>query len=67
MRCRVNQLKPGSNRVGKVKTVTTLPFSKLYSHPDKALEKHLINSAELALQNLSQSPVESFDIFNKKF
>jgi len=46
--------------------VTTLPFSKLYSHPDKALEKHLINSAELALQNLSQSPVESFDIFNKK-
>lgn len=31
-------------------------FSNLYSHPEKALEDHLVNVADIAQQNLKQSP-----------
>lgn len=43
-----------------------LSFSKLYSHSDKALEQHLINSAKIAVKNLSKSPVRSFGKYNKE-
>lgn len=46
--------------------VSTLSFSKLYSHPDKALEKHLINSSNISLENLSKSPVKSFEEYDRK-
>lgn len=43
----------------------TLSFSKLYSHPDKALERHLINSAKIALENLKEGHVRAFDTYDK--
>ena len=46
--------------------MNTLPFSRLYSHPNKALEKHLINTAQIATINLAQNPVKSFDLCNRK-
>ena len=46
--------------------VRTLPFSNLYSHPDKPLEEHLIGTAEIALRNLNSSPVHKIADFRKE-
>jgi len=40
-------------------------FSRLYSHPDKPLETHLINVTNLALKNLEETPIESLYLFNR--
>lgn len=42
-----------------------LHFSNLYSHPDKPLEVHLINVANIAMKNLEDNPIESLYILNK--
>lgn len=39
---------------------SALYFSELYSHPGKALEEHLINVADIAIQNLNQAPDDIF-------
>jgi CRISPR-associated endonuclease/helicase Cas3 len=39
--------------------------SRLYSHPDKPLEVHLINVANLAIKNLEDTPVENLYTFNR--
>jgi len=48
---------PAPIYAGRLKTVNGLPSSNLYSHPDKALETHLINVADIALENLVESPI----------
>ena len=40
-------------------------FSRLYSHPDKLLEVHLINVANLAIKNLEETPIEDLYTFNR--
>lgn len=46
--------------------VNTLLSSNLYSHPDRALEEHLIRTAEIAVENLANCPVKKIDGFQKK-
>lgn len=46
--------------------VKTLLSSNLYSHPGITLEKHLVRTAELAVENLANSPVQKVDRFQKK-
>jgi CRISPR-associated endonuclease/helicase Cas3 len=43
-----------------------LPFSKLYSHPGKPLEEHLVNAAAIAEQNFSQEPVEQIGALKRE-
>lgn len=40
-------------------------FSRLYSHPDKPLETHLINVTALALKNLEEIPIENLYLFDR--
>jgi CRISPR-associated endonuclease/helicase Cas3 len=40
-------------------------FSELYSHPGKHLEEHLINVSKIAIQNLTESPIEKIGDFSK--
>ncbi len=39
--------------------------SRLYSHPDKPLETHLINVANLAIKNLEEIPLKDLHLFKK--
>ena len=43
-----------------------LPFSTLYSHPGKPLERHLLNVAAIALHNFSEEPVEMIGVFRRE-
>jgi CRISPR-associated endonuclease/helicase Cas3 len=47
---------PALTFTGRTKKVNASSSSNLYSHPEKALEEHLINVADIAQQNLRQSP-----------
>ena len=40
-------------------------FSRLYSHPDKPLEVHLTNVADIALRNLEDLPIEKIGFLTK--
>ncbi len=40
-------------------------FSSLYSHPDKPLERHLVNVANLATKNLEEKPIENLYILDR--
>lgn len=42
------------------------PFSNLYSHPDKFLEIHLINVAEIATRNLMELPIQKVAFLSKE-
>lgn len=42
-----------------------LSSSRLYSHPDKPLELHLINVTNLAVKNFEDTPLESLYTFNR--
>jgi|YNPMSStandDraft_1061717.scaffolds.fasta_scaffold00096_33 CRISPR-associated endonuclease/helicase Cas3 len=39
--------------------------SRLYSHPDKPLELHLINVSNLAVKNLEEAPIEDLYTFSR--
>ncbi|MBC7321402.1 CRISPR-associated helicase Cas3' [bacterium] len=39
--------------------------SRLYSHPDKPLEVHLINVTNLAIKNLEDTPVKNLYVFSR--
>lgn len=44
---------------------TLSSFSNLYSHPDKPLEVHLLNVADITISNLENLPIKKIGFLNK--